>query len=454
MRARAEPRVRRLAFAAALLFAGAAQAAPRIALSPIDGAKPALMAQLRSELCQELLCVPWREVSTAGALDTAKLRRWATSVLVGKVTASRGGRRVLLLSLLTPSRLRALSWRLPLDAQGRLGPAALPVVRRDLDRHLGVAPRAPAEPVAPAPPASSAEPRREPPPAAPAPVVAPAPAPVAAPTVAPPDPPAAREVPLPPPPVAALPYLPPASRPRLDPWIAVEVGAFATRRELAFEEVALSPARLRAYTAGLIAGPQARLELFPVAPLGSLWAGGLGLLGGYGTALGLRTAAPGGEQRPTAQSRLSLGLLWRSPPLTSLRFTVEPAVSWEDARLAVRPSIPGLPDARLQGLKGSLALTLPLAGPVSFLLAGGYVRWTTARDLIAGEVRFFPSGRAWALEAEAGLALFLGSSLSLRAAGTWSETRYRLDPDPAGVYSASGASDSNLGARLSLRATL
>ena len=77
---------------AAIAVAGAARAAPRIALGPIRGtANPALVRQLRTELCDPFHCVPWSKVSRAAAPNPAKAHRVGVAgILTGRVVRQRG----------------------------------------------------------------------------------------------------------------------------------------------------------------------------------------------------------------------------------------------------------------------------------------------------------------------------------------------------------------------------
>jgi hypothetical protein len=235
-------------------------------------------------------------------------------------------------------------------------------------------------------------------------------------------------------------------------WLTVDVGAFAARRELRFEDVVRGPVPLREHTASLYGGPDVRVAVYPAARFLRGAAGGAGLFASYGWSIGLKTRTDTGEERPTDLSRLELGMTWRSGPLGSWRLLASPALSWTSLRAEVAPAIPGLPDARLSGVRGSLDLELPLGRRFALLLGGGYVQWLGAQDLIAGTVAFFPGGSAWAADAEGGIAAALWGPLSARLVGELRSTRYRLDADPAGVYTASGASDTQYGARFTLRA--
>jgi len=85
-------------------------------------------------------------------------------------------------------------------------------------------------------------------------------------------------------------------------------------------------------------------------------------------------------------------------------------------------------------------------------IAGGYVAWLTARDLVDGDVPYFPGDRAAALEGEAGIDVALMGPLSIRVLAQLSNTSYELDPDPTGTYVAEEATDRFVSAHASVRA--
>ncbi|HET9598907.1 MAG TPA: hypothetical protein VFP65_25265 [Anaeromyxobacteraceae bacterium] len=478
--------MRRALALAALLVAGAAGAAPRIAVGPLRGAEaPALARDLRRGLCEAFDCERWQRVSSAGAPDMAKARRRGVDgILTGFVADPRGGP-VLWLYLTTSYGSDSTKWRFTLNPQRTLGARDMRLLVQDIRARLAGPVRAPAEPVRATPPPEAArapppsEPARAPPP--PEPVRAPPP-PSSAPAEAlgidlspardratspPPAPPPSHPVPLPPPPALVARAAPPPGRPPATSTgtggraagepsrrlVAVELGTFAVKRTLRFENAGLGAAQLRAYDAKTIAGPEARLEIFPAARLSDGLAAGVGLFASYGRSMNLTTSTDAGELRSSEFWRLSMGATWRSLPLSPLRIVVAPSFAYRALNAVVEPAITGLADARLSGVKGGLDLEIGSGRTLSFLLGGGYVKWTTAKDLVRGEVAFFPGGSAWALELEGGLALNIVGAISIRLLGEYSSTRYAFDADPTGVYSASGATDTYAGGRLLLRAS-
>jgi hypothetical protein len=451
-------RARQALAVAAILAAGAGHAATRISVGPLRGAEaPELARDLRRGLCGAFECEPWQRVSSAGVPDLAKARRRGVEgVLTGFIAEPRGGP-VLWLYLTASSEAAPARWRFDLNRRRTLDAGALRLLVKSVGAHLAAAASA------------SREPARAP--------AAPAPAPPAAPSadalgidLSPgserPSSPAADPAPRPQPPVVAraapAAASPPpgaagtparASREAGRRWLTLELGVFAVRRELRFEGAGVGAAQLRAYDAKAVAGPEARLEIFPFARSSDGAAAGAGLLASYGRSVGLKTRTDAGEARSSEVSRLSVGATWRSPPLSPLRAVVAPSVSYRSFRAVVEPGISGLANSRLSGVRGGLDVEIGAGRALSLLLGGGYVKWVTAQDLVKGEVAFFPGGSAWAVELEGGIALALVGPMSIRALAEYASTRYALDPDPSGVYSARGARDTYLGGRVLLRAS-
>ena len=127
-----------MAILIALAAAGTAQGAPFISLAPLRGDPvPALVRQLRSELCDAFECEPWHRVSTADSPDIAKARRQGVAGILTGLIAERRGRPVLSLSLLTRSRKPTMKWRLDLNRQGMLDARVMRLLVKDLETHLG-----------------------------------------------------------------------------------------------------------------------------------------------------------------------------------------------------------------------------------------------------------------------------------------------------------------------------
>jgi hypothetical protein len=413
---------------AALLMAAAPAlaAAPRLTIGPVQGdPKLVIPTQLAEQLCGTWDCVLWKEVSTRQQPDLAKAGRLGVrGILTGAVTGAAGARK-LNLSLLTTSTRPARTWSFPLTAAGKLPGSAT----RQLDLDLSALLR---------PPAS----------VAPTPVRPPEPAVVAA-----TPPPAAAVAPTavgPPPPAAA-----PAARsaaPAERRWlVAAELGVFASQRQLSYSGVSASTGTLLGFDAGGLAGPSLSLEIQPLARSGSAALGGLGLRLGLAMSIGLETESLTGEKLPTQFTRLEVGARWRAPPISGLALVLIPEVAWVSQKLTVDPAIPGLPDSDLSGVRVGLSAEARVASRVTILAGLGWVKWTTAKELIDGDPAYFPGSGASALEAEVGAGVGIWGPLSVRVLGTYASTRYTLDPDPTGTYAATGAEDRYLGMRAVLR---
>lgn len=432
-----------------------ANAAPRISLGPIRGEGTAAVSrQLAAELCAPFECVPWKRVFTGSKPDFEKAHALGVDgILLGNVKES-GGKRLLTLALVSRSMVADRRWKLRLGKGGRVPRSAM----LDLEADIVVRLRGAAPAAAPA--------QRATPPAHAAPPLPP-PSPVA---VEPPPPPpaevAAPPTPLEPPAAQAERPGKPGAEPTAKPeraarkqWlVAAEAGAVATSRGLGYQGVQPSTGTLQAYHAGLVACPRLRVELFPASMLTGGVLAGLGAFADYGFSVGLKAkvaGAPPSEEHSGSFTRLHAGVLWRVP-VSSSGFALVPSVAYEMLKFTIDPldgaSIAGLPNANLAGWKLALNAEIPVASAVSILAGGGYVLWPTAKDLIKGDVPFFPGASAHALELEAGVSIAIGGPWSVRIFLEYASTTYALDPDPTGRYRATGATDRYVGGRAMLRA--
>ena len=213
--------------------------------------------------------------------------------------------------------------------------------------------------------------------------------------------------------------------------------------------------RSRSTRANAIVAPAARVELYPLALATDGWPADLAVFGEYARSVGFETGQAGtaGGRHDSVYSRLDVGAGWRFRPVASSPATVLARVSYRALSLAVKPAggalIAGLPDADLAGPSVGLELAAPLSGRFGLLLGAAYTRWTRAKDLVAGDVAFFPDGSAYALDAEAGLSVELPGAVSLRVVGEYARTRYSLRGTSA--YAATGATDRYVGGRTTLR---
>jgi hypothetical protein len=460
------------AFLLALLAQPAlVRAGPRIVVPHVRSDRGgALSRQLEAALCGPFECVAQKDAYTDGKPDFAKARRNGVAGIVFGSVTGKAPNRALWLALYTRSRKPDRAWTLALGARGLVPARALDAAVVEIERRIG-APRAapPPPPQAPAPTARAPEPEA-PPPAAPPPRAAPPPAPALAAAPPPPPPPPPRVAEAPParapraeaaPRAVSTPPRAPAggARPAASsgqeagPRWALELGADVTRRNLDYSGT--SPAGsspLMTMDASAIFLPSVLVEVLPVAGAVREPYAGLGAFAGYRRSVGFKVKDPT-QSHSADLGRISGGVLWRLPPLTQLRLVFTPAVSYERRDMTVSGGgIAGLPDSHLRGVKVGSALFAPLGSRYALLLDAGWVVWTSSKDLIGGDVKFFPSGNAHALELEGGLSVALFGRYSARFVAEYSSTSYSLDADPTSTYRASGATDRYLGARATVRA--
>jgi len=432
---------------AALTIPGLAGAAPRISIAPVRGdTKSAVTKQLGSALCSSYECVPISRIRTGGKIDFAKAKaQKVAGIVAGTVTGAKGAGKTLQLALLTQSLNPVWTKSYALTGNGTLSRDSAVDLAGELDAQLGGAalpPPAPA-PVAPPPPAVAA------------PLAAVAVAPVV--PAAPPPAPAPAEAKAAPPPATQQAAKAPAGKTGAKARLvaAVEAGVDLVQRKLSYEGVPAGSSSLLGYEANLIVSPRLSVEFYPVSLLTEGALAGLGVTADYAFSVGLTTQDPaGGAEHSTSFTRLGVGLCWRLHLAASSRFALIPSVSYQQWKFTVQPvngvPIQGLPNANLSGVRVAVNAEIPVGDAVSIPLGVGYVYWTTAKDLVGDG--FFPSGSAYALEAEAGVSVALGGWLSLRVLAEYSGTQYSLDPDPSGTYQASGATDRYLGGKAMLRA--
>lgn len=411
--------MRALAIAALLAAAAGAEAAPRVAIWGVrndpDGTVGASLARA---VCGRLECVDTRLVQAGKRIDFAIARRnGVDAVLLGSVVP-RGSSRTLALALLRDSWTPVKTWSLPVDGQGRVDGAPVP---EDVAALVEAAP-------APAPAEATAVER--------------------APAASDPDP----EVrPAPPTPArAADPGEPPKPAAARGGIAAVELGAGAMQRRLAYRGIAPSAGTLRDFRGGTLVVPAARAEVFPFAT--GAFLGGLGAFAGYARSVGFRTEGVGtGKTYASVYAALDAGLAYRLPPLGRSGIRLVPAAWYRTVSFDVKPeggtALAGLPDIALAGVAAGLGAEVPVSRRLSLVADASFTRWTTAKDLVGAG--YFARGSAKALDLDAGAALDLTSRLSLRLLGTFAQTWFSLSG--SSTYVASGATDRYVGVRGALR---
>lgn len=416
----------------------------RISLAPVRGDSSGVVArQVRSLLCRRYQCVPVSKLRRHGRLDFDRVESLQVAgIVVGTVASGRRGGRELEVALLQGSLQPVWRSSYPLAGRGFLSRESAADFAHELESRLGGEAPLPAAGARPSAPP-------EPPLAVPAP-------PAAAPPPIPAEPPLPALAAAPPREPARSSASSPAGRPtrareRSGARLlgAVEAGLSLGQRRLGYGGVPAGGGAPLGYQATLFASPRLHAELYPASLVTEGVLAGLGLFADYDFSVGLTTDDPaGGASHPTSLTRLGVGALWRFHPVADSQAAIEALLSYQHLAFSVGGApIPGLPKADLSGVKAGLDAEIPVGGAVTLLLGAGYVKWTTARDLV-GE-GFFPGGRAYALEADAGVSVALGGALSLRALGGYCVTRYSLGS--GWPYQASSATDQLPSARATLR---
>jgi len=432
-----------LLLAVAALPALAAAQSPKLAIGGMRGDSSRVRRQLLLELCGPFQCVAASRVTTGTTADPDKLARAGVSGYLSGAVTGEPGERHLFLSLATPDKASARTWKFRLTTDGKLRQAVLDRFSAEMGETLSTASR-------PAP--KAAQPPSKPPPS----------------TLPPPKPPppdaTATATAKPPPPEEKAKPLPTAEKPRVttpppesahELRFALEAGFWATNRHLTYQGATASDTPpLRTFDASAILAPEVRAEVYPAAFTGAgpLWTG----IGGYvqyAHSVGLKVKPPsdvGGSNRSATLTNLALGLKWRFQPLSSSRFTVTPAVGYRSFSVVTGgDAIPGLPDAKLSGFEGRLDFAVPVTARVTVLGGGGYLYWTSAKDLVK---TYFASGSARGYTAEGGVDVKVLRPLSIRALLEYQNVSYTLKASATGTFHATGAKDGYLGARIAARA--
>jgi hypothetical protein len=426
------------------------QGAARLSIGAVQGEnRRAVTGPLSAALCAGRECIPRSEVTRRGKVDFARMeRREVAGLIFGSVT-TRGGRARVWLALVTRSMTPARTWTFDLDAKGRLAPEAIQVVARDVDETVG-RPTPRADPLA-FPPLTTEGPRAS---------EAPPQPPAAGPAVAPAAPPSRGAVPEagatgrePGAPAPAEATAPREPAPPPLPLVVAELGAFLTSRNLTYQGVPSGASPLVGFRADVVAGPWARVEVYPFAPGGEGLAAGLAPYLEAGASIGLTTSTAGAGGTTDLQAQLlqlQAGVLWRLPIGGSRRAAVVPGVAYQLLSFTFDPTYPGLPNSSLQGIRLCLGLEVPLGDVLGLQAQLAWVPWLSARDLV-GSPAFFPASGAYGLEAELGLSFAIAEPVSLRLAGTYALTRYALEAAPASSMQATGAKDEYFGGRGTVR---
>jgi hypothetical protein len=426
---------------AALVASPAIAAPPRIVVLPFTGpGANAARNQVVGALCDSATCVPAAKVGNKPKPDWKKLKKEKVDYAVGGAVTRYKKKFSLDLQVLNGPGKPKLKRSFPVDAKGRLGDAAAGAVGEAVLKAVGAsgegrAPEPVAEPVTPPPSrtepvATRTEPRRQP-----------EPEPRAE------EPPArssSAEVSRP----ADEPFRPK----RKDPLFTVEVGPDLFGRWFAYTGV--QTRNLRSYSAPLVVAPRLRAELFPLATVTRGFAAGLGVEAAYALALGLQSRSVDGPPHPTSLTRFDVAAKLRLKP-GSGEAAIVPTVGYRNTAFRVGQASDG---TMLDGLPGITysALLLGVGGelPVADDKLTLFARVCYLPVLSSGEIispSYFAAGTASGFDITAGAAYKVLPSVEVRLTGL--VTRYGLTFTTADtdVYVATGASDLNAGANLSVR---
>jgi hypothetical protein len=427
---------------------------PRLSVAPVRGDKNnAVGSQINGELCKAYDCVPFAKVSTNKKPDWKKAKKEKVVGIVATTISKtkRGYSAGVALMLGGPKPAHA--WNFPLSSHRNLsGPQLKQLVGETaplmglMEDVSGVAAIAAAEaPRAAPPPAVATTTPQSRMDTVPPPEVLP---------VIPPPPGAASERSLADTPVAAD-ATPPPSPPgiRGQPLVSVEVGGNFLNRNLSYTPA--DQQGLRTYNASVIGLLMVGLEVFPLAKSSSFLSG-LGLFGQYQFSIGLKSNAgltSVGEVN-TSFSMLAAGIEARIRPIKYSDFAIVVPVAFRTYKFTVdnATSFVGLPNQNLMGVSAGLKFEIPIGTWFAILVGGDYVFWFQKKELIGNtNPTYFPSGSAGAFEGEFGFAFYIVGPLSVRVVGEYSSTKYSFNPDPSGTYNATGASDTLIGGRATIR---
>lgn len=457
-------------FLIAVAAAGTASASPRLAIAPVKGdPRGDVGAQLIAALCRTYRCVPGTVAGSRSGLARAWIRG-VEAVLFSSIQGRRGSRKLAVALFVARGGHPSQTWSLRLGRRGLLRRAELRALVRGIEAALGSAParRSGAPPPRAAPPAP--RPPEAPLPEAPLPEQElPAGRDERVADAAPVTPPGSPAATAPPPPATVRAFVtyepeqdstlhPPrdleeesAESGRALPRLTAQLGVERARSVLRFPTEGTAPL---GYALALKAVPLLRLDLRLLRRQAGQ-AGGPGVFAEAGYQPGIALPAGAATYRATFL-RLRGGLLWWL--LAGESLALAPAIAWEVERVTI--GAPGgtrladLPEVRLAGPSLGLEVEWQPGLPRLTLLASGRAAWwIEARDL-AGGASFLPGGTALGLRAEAGAALRLVGSLSLRVLGGLATSLWWLDADPTGRYTIRFARSDGWGGHASIRVEL
>lgn len=416
-------------------------AAQRVSFPSFTGPSAASVRnQVVGAVCDTADCVAATKVTTSGKPDWKKAKKESVQFFVTGAVAKRG--KALSLDLFVFNKAGAPKARksFPLDKNGTLSPKNLQGVMDLLSTTFGK--RAAPEPTPPMdeekPPAK--EPARTTRPAEPPPVRA-----------------ERKPEPPPEPEQRGEPEAPPDSKNQnKPPFLVLDVGAEILNRRLEYSQVATS--NLRRYDLTLFGQLAIGAEFYPLALVRDDLLAGLGVEASIGFAPWLQSRlASIPEAFPTSTLRIDAGLRFSIAPIKTYALRIAPYVgvrshSFTVGALPDGRRLDGLPNIALIGLRAGLAIEVPII-PRWLTLFG---RFGVIPVFGSGEIispAFFPNGSAFGLEGNAGLGVNLVSFLQIRAGFDFARYAFTFTTQPTDPYVATGATDTYIGGKASLRLT-
>lgn len=433
-----------LALLAALLAVPAA--ASKISILPFAGPGGAnTRNQVAAALCDSADCVPNAKVGGAKP-DWKKARKEGVGFIVTGKIAKVKRKEILELSVLAAGGRAVLKKHYTLGKGGRLSDGALNEVRDAVGASA---------PTAPTPPIEKAEP--------------------------PPPPPEKREEPVAAKPPEKDPYAelssaaktedtetaPPKTeetsstrkssfkRSGKNPIVAADVGLDLFSRTFSYTNVQTN--NLRSYKAGLIFAPHLKLEAYPAAAFSNGILSGIGLEGGYLTAVGLKSKRAEGPSYPTSVTRLDLALRFNWKPVGGSDAYVTPLIGYRIASFSVGAAsdgttLDGLPGIRYTSLVLGLGGEVPLMEDSLFIFGRFvYLPVSSSGEIISDA--YFKSGKASGFEGNLGAGYQVMPHVQVRVTGLFVRYGLTFQTDPGDTYVADSASEQQLGANLAVRLT-
>jgi hypothetical protein len=217
--------------------------------------------------------------------------------------------------------------------------------------------------------------------------------------------------------------------------LAVQVDGAAAARHFSYVD-RLTPA-MRTYD--LPAAPFASIsaEVYPLASNHSPVLRGLGVVGGYGRAVGLGSTGSNGARVGTSWQSYDVALRERLSLGSHAMLAVEVGYGANDFEFDQPSFSASLPTVDYSFVRAGLQARFFFLGNFSVLVGGGYLNVLRAGDIQA----LFPRESVGGMDAFLGLAFLPMAHLELSARGAYSRFFYAFNPQPGDANVAGGALD-------------